>query len=100
VLHAADVFLENGVFIEFTPSKHAIQQTFAMYVYEPGGTRIEICTAVIPLLPDWEPITWTEANARRDKHGEIKLLKHFILMGHRMSNHPNTDLVIINVSIL
>ncbi|HYU23456.1 MAG TPA: VOC family protein, partial [Candidatus Dormibacteraeota bacterium] len=36
VLRAADIFLENGVFIETGPHKHAIQQTFFLYVYEPG----------------------------------------------------------------
>jgi len=37
ILRAADIFLENGVFIETGPHKHAIQQTFFLYVYEPGG---------------------------------------------------------------
>jgi catechol 2,3-dioxygenase len=37
VLQAADVFLENDVFIETGPHKHAVQQTFFLYVYEPGG---------------------------------------------------------------
>jgi catechol 2,3-dioxygenase len=39
VLIAADIFLENGVYIETGPHKHAIQQTFFLYVYEPGGNR-------------------------------------------------------------
>ena len=42
VLRAADVFLENGVYIETGPHKHAIQQTFFLYVYEPGGNRVEV----------------------------------------------------------
>src|SRR5580704_6037960 len=42
VLRAADVFLENGVYIETGPHKHAVQQTFFLYVYEPGGNRVEI----------------------------------------------------------
>jgi catechol 2,3-dioxygenase len=32
ILQAADVFLENGVHIETGPHKHAIQQTFFLYV--------------------------------------------------------------------
>ena len=45
VLRAADIFLENGMFIETGPHKHAIQQTFFLYVYEPGGNRVEVDSA-------------------------------------------------------
>ena len=45
VLQAADIFLEAGVFIEAGPHKHAIQQTFFLYVYEPAGNRIEMIQA-------------------------------------------------------
>jgi hypothetical protein len=45
VLRAADVFLDSGVFIETVPHKYAIQQTFFLYVYEPGGNRVEIANA-------------------------------------------------------
>src|SRR4029453_2768564 len=34
ILRAADIFLENGVHIETGPHKHAVQQTFFLYVYE------------------------------------------------------------------
>jgi catechol 2,3-dioxygenase len=44
VLQAADIFLENGVFIETGPHKHAVQQTFFLYVYEPAGNRVEVDT--------------------------------------------------------
>ena len=42
ILRAADICLEQGVFMETGPHKHAIQQTFFLYVYEPGGNRFEI----------------------------------------------------------
>ena len=47
---------------ETGPHKHAIQQTFFLYIYEPGGNRIELCNAGARLIfaPDWAPITWTE----------------------------------------
>jgi catechol 2,3-dioxygenase len=35
VLLAADICLENGIKIETGPHKHAIQQAFSLYVYEP-----------------------------------------------------------------
>ncbi|MBE6184642.1 catechol 2,3-dioxygenase [Heyndrickxia ginsengihumi] len=82
VLQAADVFLENGVFIEFPPSKHAIQQTYAMYVYEPGGTRIEICHGGYSITaPDWEPITWTEAERAKGQAWGNKTVPTFHTYG-------------------
>jgi len=58
VLLAADIFLENGIKIETGPHKHAIQQTFFLYVYEPGGNRVEVVNAGARLIlaPDWKPI--------------------------------------------
>jgi catechol 2,3-dioxygenase len=51
VLRAADIFLENGVYIETGPHKHAVQQTFFLYVYEPGGNRVEVANAGARLIP-------------------------------------------------
>jgi catechol 2,3-dioxygenase len=58
VLRAADICLEHGVHIETGPHKHAVQQTFFLYVYEPGGNRVEVCNAGARLIlaPDWKPI--------------------------------------------
>lgn len=50
ILRAADICLDRGVFIETGPHKHAIQQTFFLYVYEPGGNRIELCNPVARLV--------------------------------------------------
>jgi catechol 2,3-dioxygenase len=67
ILRAADIFLENGVFIETGPHKHAVQQTFFLYVYEPGGNRVEVANAGarLVLAPDWKPITWIEDERRK-----------------------------------
>ncbi|HEX6555785.1 MAG TPA: catechol 2,3-dioxygenase [Ktedonobacteraceae bacterium] len=63
VLRAADIYLENGVWIEFAPGKHAIAQGFFLYTHEPGGTRIEIATGSYLIFdPDWEPVVWTQAD--------------------------------------
>ena len=40
VLKAADILVENGIFIETGPHKHSIGQTFFLYCYEPGGNRL------------------------------------------------------------
>jgi catechol 2,3-dioxygenase len=79
ILRAADIMLENGVFIETGPHKHAIQQTFFLYVYEPGGNRIELCnpTARLIFAPDWEPITWTEAERAKGQAWGLRTIESF-----------------------
>jgi catechol 2,3-dioxygenase len=44
VLRAADLMLDADVPIEAAPSKHAIAQGMFLYVYEPGGNRVEVTT--------------------------------------------------------
>lgn len=67
ILRAADICLEHGVFIETGPHKHAINQTFFLYVYEPGGNRFEIANAGARLIlaPDWKPIVWSQAERKK-----------------------------------
>jgi catechol 2,3-dioxygenase len=79
ILRAADIFLDNGVFIETGPHKHAIQQTFFLYVYEPGGNRIELCNpcARLVLAPDWRTITWTEAERTKGQAWGLKTIESF-----------------------
>lgn len=79
ILRAADVFLEAGVHIETGPHKHAIQQTFFLYVYEPGGNRIELCNAGARLLlaPDHEVVTWTEAERAKGQAWGLKTIETF-----------------------
>ncbi|GAS99486.1 metapyrocatechase [Mycolicibacterium canariasense] len=71
VLRAADIFVENDVFIEFGPAKHSRTQGFFLYVYEPGGNRMEIFSGGIHIFaPDWEPVTWdTETGGRSTAWG-------------------------------
>jgi catechol 2,3-dioxygenase len=79
ILRAADIFLENGVFIETGPHKHAVQQTFFLYVYEPGGNRVEVANAGarLVLAPDWRPITWTEAERKKGQAWGLKTIESF-----------------------
>ncbi len=79
ILRAADVFLENGVFIETGPHKHAIQGTFFLYVYEPAGNRVEIANAGARLVldPDWKPVVWTEAERRKGQAWGLKTIESF-----------------------
>ncbi|GAA2835030.1 catechol 2,3-dioxygenase [Nonomuraea rubra] len=79
ILRAADICLENGVFIETGPHKHAIQQTFFLYVYEPGGNRVELCNPLTRLIlaPDWRTITWTEAERAKGQAWGLKTIASF-----------------------
>lgn len=79
ILRAADIFLEAGVHIETGPHKHAVQQTFFLYVYEPGGNRVEVANAGarLVLAPDWRTITWTETERKKGQAWGLKTIESF-----------------------
>jgi catechol 2,3-dioxygenase len=79
VLRAADICLEHGVRIETGPHKHAVQQTFFLYVYEPGGNRIEVdCSgARLMLAPDGLPVVWTETERKKGQAWGLKTVESF-----------------------
>ncbi|MEV4581711.1 VOC family protein [Nonomuraea jabiensis] len=79
ILRAADLCLDSGVFIETGPHKHAIQQIFFLYVYEPGGNRVELCNPLTRLIlaPDWRTITWTEAERAKGQAWGLKTIASF-----------------------
>jgi len=79
ILRAADVFLEAGIFIETGPHKHAIQQTFFLYVWEPGGNRIELCNpgARLLLAPDWKTIEWNMEERAKGQAWGLKTIESF-----------------------
>jgi catechol 2,3-dioxygenase len=79
ILRAADLALEQDVFIETGPHKHAIQQTFFLYVYEPGGNRIELCNAGarLVLAPDWRPVNWTDAERAKGQAWGLQTIASF-----------------------
>ncbi|ADW21759.1 MULTISPECIES: catechol 2,3-dioxygenase [Thermus] len=83
VLRAADICLEHGVFIETGPHKHAIQQTFFLYVYEPGGCRFEIACpgARLLLAPDWKSVVWNEEERKRGQAWGLKTVESFHTYG-------------------
>jgi catechol 2,3-dioxygenase len=65
-LRAADIWIENDVYVEFAPSKHTIAQGFFLYGYEPGGNRIEVTSGGRLLYAPDEPcVVWTEADRRK-----------------------------------
>ena len=79
ILRAADIFNEHGVKIVDGPHKHAIQQTFYLYVIEPGGNRVELANAGarLVLAPDWEAVVWTPEERARGQAWGAMLSKSF-----------------------
>lgn len=64
---AAEIFAENGITIEAGPGKHGIAQALFMYVFEPGGNRIELFgdSGYLIFDPTWQPVTWREENMQQ-----------------------------------
>ncbi|MFZ0013808.1 MAG: VOC family protein [Acidimicrobiia bacterium] len=89
ILRAADVCLENRVHIETGPHKHAIQQTFFLYVWEPGGNRIELCNAGARLMlaPDWPLVSWTPEERAKGQAWGLETISTF----HTHGTPPVTD---------
>jgi catechol 2,3-dioxygenase len=79
ILQAADIFLENGVYIETGPHKHAVQQTFFLYAWEPAGNRVELANAGARLIldPDWQPVVWTESERKKGQAWGLKTIESF-----------------------
>src|SRR5215469_17446656 len=89
VLKAADILVENGVFIETGPHKHSIGQTFFLYCYEPGGNRFEIGSGGYLILdPDWQTVVWSQAERARGQAWGLQTVHTF----HTYGTPPIEDL--------
>ncbi len=83
VLKTADICLDNDIFIETGPHKHAINQTFFLYVYEPGGNRFEVATASARLIlaPDWQTCNWNEEERKKGQAWGLQTVRSFHTYG-------------------
>jgi catechol 2,3-dioxygenase len=82
LLRAADLFLDANVPIEAAPSKHAVAQGMFLYVYEPGGNRVEVTTGTHFIYdPDYEPVVWTQAERARGQAWGVKTIDTFHTYG-------------------
>ena len=82
VLRGADIFLEHGIVMESGPHKHAIQQTFFLYTWEPGGNRIEICSGGYLIFdPAHEPVVWTQAERAKGQAWGMQTVPTFHIKG-------------------
>jgi catechol 2,3-dioxygenase len=81
-LRAADLFLDNDVYIEAAPSKHAIAQGFFLYAYEPAGNRIEVTTGGrLVYDPDEPAVVWTQAERAKGQAWGVKTIESFHTYG-------------------
>ena len=82
VLRAADIFLEHGIVMESGPHKHAIQQTFFLYTWEPGGNRVEVCSGgFLIFAPDHEPVVWSQAERAKGQAWGMQTVAAFHIKG-------------------
>ena len=82
VLRAADLFLDADVPIEAAPSKHAVAQGMFLYVYEPGGNRVEVTTGTHFIYdPAYQPVVWTQAERARGQAWGVKTIDTFHTYG-------------------
>lgn len=63
----SEVLSENEIKIEAGPLKHGVSQALCMYVFEPGGNRVELFgdSGYLIFDPDWKPVTWTEEEVEK-----------------------------------
>lgn len=66
LLRATDVLVEEGTPIDAGPGKHGLTQAFYLYVFEPGGNRVELFSGGYPIHgPDWQPVIWDGENIEK-----------------------------------
>jgi catechol 2,3-dioxygenase len=82
LLRAADLFLDADVPIEAAPSKHAVAQGMFLYVYEPGGNRVEVTTGTHFIYdPEYETVVWSQAERARGQAWGVKTIETFHTYG-------------------
>jgi catechol 2,3-dioxygenase len=82
LLRAADLLLDADVPIEAAPSKHAVAQGMFLYVYEPGGNRVEVTTGTHFIYdPDYDPVVWTQAERARGQAWGVQTVETFHTYG-------------------
>jgi len=60
IFDLADACVDYGIEIEMGPGKHGATQAYFLYIFEPGGNRIELFgdTGYLIFDPDWETVIW------------------------------------------
>ena len=81
----SDLLIEGGYEIEVAPIKHGVSQANCMYVYEPGGNRVELFGDAGYLIfdPDWKTVKWKGEDTAKAIlwHGGSNLPEDFFKYG-------------------
>ena len=82
LMDLADICLDAGIRIDAGPGRHGPSQAHYLYVWEPGGNRIELFGDVGYLIfnPSWKPVTWRDGDIGRAGHGSV-LTREFYMEG-------------------
>ena len=92
MLRAADLFLDNDVPIEAAPSKHAVAQGFFLYVFEPGGNRVEVTAAATSSTTrTTSPRSGPRPSAREGQAWGVKTVESFHTYGTPDVDAPLPD---------
>lgn len=85
LVDVSELLVEAGHHIEVAPIKHGISQAYCMYVYEPGGNRVELFgdSGYLIFDPDWKTVEWKGEDAARAIlwHGGSNLPDNFFAYG-------------------
>ncbi len=66
ILRATDALIDEGARIDVGPGKHGLTQAFFVYVFEPGGNRVELFSGGYAIHgPDWQPVIWSGEDLER-----------------------------------
>ncbi len=97
LMDLSDVLVENGIQIEAGPGKHGVSQAYFLYVFEPGGNRVELFGDAGYLIfdPAWKPVTWREHQLNKGIiwYGSPLPAEYFLygtpeVAGHTLSTVP------------
>lgn len=82
LMDVADICLDAGITVDAGPGKHGPSQAHYLYVWEPGGNRIELFGDVGYLIfdPSWKTVTWRDEDIGRMGYGSV-LTREFYSAG-------------------
>lgn len=85
LIDVSELLVEGGYEIEVAPIKHGVSQAYCMYVYEPGGNRVELFgdSGYLIFDPDWKTIEWKGEDTAKAIlwHGGSNLPENFFEYG-------------------
>ncbi len=97
LLRAADILKENDIFIEAGPNKHGITQAIFLYLYEPGGNRVELFSGgYLIFAPDFKPVTWNEKERGTGVHWGGVLPESFRQYGTPVADLSQTKTAVLS----